>query len=116
MADRRGTNATIHDVAARAGVWVGTVSNVLNRPEVVAESTHARVRAAIKELEFVRDSSAHRLRRGKSDAVGLLVLDVASPFFAEITRGVEDAAAESGLLVILCNSDLSGEKEDRYLR
>src|SRR5205814_4139530 len=105
----------IRDVAAYAGVSVGTVSNVLNRPDVVAEPTRSRVQAAIKQLGFIRNESARQLRAGRSRTIGLVVLDVANPFFTDVARGVEDEASESGLAVILCNSDDQQAKETHYL-
>ena len=108
--------ASIREVAEKAGVSLGTVSNVLNRPEMVAEATRQRVQAAIEELAFVRNASAHQLRAGRSHHLGLVVLDVMNPFFTEVARGIEDAANEAGYVVILCNSDNSPEKEGRYLR
>ena len=106
---------SIREVAEQAGVSLGTVSNVLNRPEVVAEATRLRVQAVIEQLGFVRNGSAHQLRAGRSHHLGLVVLDVTNPFFTEVARGVEDAANEAGYVVILCNSDSSQEKENRYL-
>jgi len=105
----------IREVAERAGVSLGTVSNVLNRPEMVAQATRERVQAVIDELQFVRNGSAHQLRAGRSHHIGLVVLDVTNPFFTEVARGVEDAANAAGYLVILCNSDDSPDKERRYL-
>ncbi|WP_228545866.1 LacI family DNA-binding transcriptional regulator [Microcella flavibacter] len=105
----------IRDVAQRAGVSVGTVSNVLNRPERVTPATVERVHAAIAELGFVRNDAARQLRAGRSGTVGLVVLDVRNPFFTELARGAEDAAAEHGLAVILGNSDESPEREAAYL-
>src|SRR5215470_11428335 len=119
LASQEGTVAnapvSIRDVAAVAGVSVGTVSNVLNHPEVVAEPTRSRVQAAIKELGFIRNESARQLRAGRSRTIGLVVLDVANPFFTDVARGVEDAASDAGLAVILCNSDDQRAKEQRYL-
>ncbi|WP_433374755.1 LacI family DNA-binding transcriptional regulator [Streptosporangium sp. CA-115845] len=106
---------SIRDVASKAGVSVGTVSNVLNRPDIVAESTRRRVLDAIRDLGFVRNESARHLRVGHSRTVGLVVLDVANPFFTDVARGVEDAASDAGLAVILCNSDDDPAKESRYL-
>jgi LacI family transcriptional regulator len=106
---------SIREVAARAGVSVGTVSNVLNRPDIVAEATRDRVQAAIEALGFVRNESARQLRAGRSRTIGLVVLDVANPFFTDVARGVEDEASKSGLAVILCNSDEQLDKENRYL-
>jgi len=109
------TPVSIREVAALAGVSLGTVSNVLNRPEVVAEPTRTRVQAAIKQLGFIRNESARQLRAGRSRTIGLVVLDVANPFFTDVARGVEDEASEAGLAVILCNSDDQKAKESRYL-
>ncbi|HWC82952.1 MAG TPA: LacI family DNA-binding transcriptional regulator [Pseudonocardiaceae bacterium] len=106
---------SIRDVAARAGVSVATVSNVLNRPDIVARPTRDRVNAAIRELGFVRNESARQLRAGRSRTIGLVVLDVANPFFTDLARGVEDEANKAGLAVILCNSDDQERKEKRYL-
>lgn len=107
--------SSIREVAEQAGVSLGTVSNVLNRPEIVAAATRQRVQAVIEQLGFVRNASAHQLRAGRSPYLGLVVLDVTNPFFTEVARGVEDAANEAGYVVILCNSDSSPEKEKRYL-
>ncbi len=106
----------IRDVADLAGVSVGTVSNVLNRPDLVAAATSNRVHAAIQALGFVRNESARQLRVGRSRTIGLVVLDIANPFFTDLARGVEDAASAEGLSVILCNTDEQIEKEDGYLR
>jgi LacI family transcriptional regulator len=106
---------SIKEVAARAGVSVGTVSNVLNRPHLVAQPTRRKVNAAIKALGFVRNESARQLRAGRSRTIGLVVLDVANPFFTDVARGVEDEASAAGLAVILCSSDELQAKQDRYL-
>jgi LacI family transcriptional regulator len=106
---------SIRDVAAHAGVSVATVSNVLNRPEVVAVPTRDRVNASIRKLGFVRNESARQLRAGRSRTIGLVVLDVTNPFFTDLARGVEDEASKAGLAVILCNSDDQALKEERYL-
>jgi LacI family transcriptional regulator len=106
----------IKEVAQRAGVSPGTVSNVLNRPERVAAATRSRVEQAIRELGFVRNGSASTLRAGQSRAVGLVVLDVGNPFFVEVARGVDDVVSARDHAVILCNSGESPEKESRNLR
>src|SRR5258708_1635963 len=106
---------SIREVAKRAGVSLGTVSNVLNRPEIVAEETRRRVQLVIEEIGFVPNGSARQLRAGRSQHIGLVVLDVANPFFTEVARGVEDLANQAGYVVILCNSDDSVGKESNYL-
>jgi LacI family transcriptional regulator len=105
----------IKAVAARAGVSVGTVSKVLNQPESVRETTRDKVNAAISEIGYVRNESARQLRAGRSRTIGLVVLDVANPFFTDVARGVENEASRAGLAVILCNSDDQEHKERRYL-
>lgn len=79
----------IKDVARAAGVSVGTVSNVINRPDTVATETRARVLSAIDRLGYVRSESARQLRAGRSRIMGLLVLDMGNPFFVDVARGAE---------------------------
>lgn len=108
-------SVNVRDVAALAGVSVGTVSNALNSPDKLAESTLNRVRQAIRELGFVRNESARQLRAGSSRTLGLVVLDVTNPFFTDVARGVEDAANDAGIAVFLCNTDERADKEANYL-
>jgi len=108
--------AGMKDVASLAGVAVGTVSNVLNHPDLVRPLTRARVEAAMEELGFIPNGSARQLRAGRSRCLGLVVLDVTNPFFTEVARGVEDYAQAAGYAVILCNSDEAHDKERQYLR
>jgi LacI family transcriptional regulator len=105
----------IRDVAQHAGVSNATVSNVLNRPDVVAPATRQRVLAAIEELGFVRNESARQLRAGSSRVIAYVVLDAANPFFTDVARGVEDAARDAGLALFLCNSASDGGREREYL-
>lgn len=106
---------SIRDVADRAGVSVGTVSNVLNRPDRVSPAALARVHQAIDELGYVRNDAARQLRAGRSSSVGLVVMDARNPFFTDIARGAEDAAAEHGVAVLLGDSDEKPEREAAYL-
>ncbi|MGI5516130.1 LacI family DNA-binding transcriptional regulator [Streptomyces sp. CA-106131] len=106
---------TIKDVAAAAGVSLGTVSNYLNRPNSVAPKTRAKVQKVVEELGFVRNAGAALMRSGRARTIGLVVLDVTNPFFTELARGAEEAARERDLLIILCNSDEDPDKEQRYL-
>jgi LacI family transcriptional regulator len=108
-------SVSVRDVAQRAGVSVGTVSNVLNGSPRVAPDTVERVRAAIADLGYVRNDAARQLRAGRSTTVGLVVLDVRNPFFTDVARGAEDEAAKSGLSIILGNSSEDAERESGYL-
>ncbi|MBC6458840.1 LacI family DNA-binding transcriptional regulator [Actinomadura sp. HBU206391] len=110
--------ASIREVAKRAGVSVGTVSNVLNRPDLVAEETRVRVLSAIDELGFVRNESARRLRQGppaRSRAFGVLIEDVANPYYTDVAQGAESALNAEGVDVIWCTSNGSADKEHRAL-
>lgn len=107
---------TIADVARYAGVSVATVSHVMNRTRHVEPETAERVRGAIAALRYSPNSLARSLRRGETKTIGLLVPDNANPFFASVARQIEDAGFVAGYTVILCNSDGSAEKEERYLQ
>lgn len=108
--------ASIVDVARRAGVSVGSVSNVLNRPEAVSRGTRERVESAIAELSFVRNGVARQLRAGTITTVGTIVLDLRNPYFTELTRGVEDRLALDDHTLMVASSDDDAERERRYLR
>lgn len=105
----------IKDVAGAAGVSVGTVSNVINRPETVTEETRRRVLTAIDRLGYVRSESARQLRAGRSRILAMLVLDMANPFFVAVASGAERSARAAGLGVMLCNSAESPAEEAAYL-
>lgn len=106
---------SIREVGERAGVSIGTVSNVLNHPEKVAPDTVERVRSAIEQLGFIRNDSARQLRAGRSSTVGLIVLDGGNPFFTDLARGAEDAALARHFAVLIGNSDESAERERTYV-
>lgn len=108
-------SVSIKDVAARAGVSLGTVSNVLNRPAAVRPTTRAKVEAAISELGFVPNGSARQLAAGRSRTIAYLVLDTSNPFFNDVARGIEEVARTNGLTLFLCNSDQDAQREDEYL-
>jgi LacI family transcriptional regulator len=107
---------TIREVARLAQVSLGTVSNTLNNPDVVAPRTRARVLEAIEQTGFVRSTAAHQLRVGKSRTVGVVLLDIANPFFGEMVRGAERVLRDKGYVLMVCSSDESTERELRYLR
>ncbi len=106
---------SVKDVAARAGLSVGTVSNVLNRPEKVSEATRDKVLDAITELGFVRNEAARQLRAGASRAVGLIVLNPSNPFFNDVAEGAEQCAAAQGISLLIGNSGEDATREDHYL-
>lgn len=114
MAENK-SRPSVQDVASLAGVSLGTVSNVLNSPHRVAPRTLAKVSNAIEQLGFVRNDAARQLKAGRSKTIGLIVLDIANPFFADLARGVEDTAANFGHAVITGNSAIHQDRESNYL-
>lgn len=102
-------------MAALAGVSLGTVSNVLNRPDRVSEGTRLKVHRAMSDLGFVRNESARQLRAGRSRTIAYVVLDAANPFFTDVALGVEDVAAAADLSLYLCNSHQDVAREASYL-
>ncbi|GLI26347.1 LacI family transcriptional regulator [Agromyces rhizosphaerae] len=106
---------SIRDVAQHAGVSVGTVSNVLNRPGEVSAESIARVNAAIEELGYVRNDAARKLRAGTSTTVGFVVLDGQNPFFNDVVRGAEDEASKHNIAILYGNTDEDIARERLYL-
>ena len=109
------TAVGIRDVAERARVSVGTVSNALNHPEKVSADARARIRDAIADLGYVRNDAARVLRAGRGSTIGLIVLDVRNPFFTELARGAEAEASRHGLSVILGDANEDPQREAAYL-
>lgn len=112
---RASRSSSVKDVAAAAGVSLGTVSNVLNRPERVSAATRERVERAMAELDFVRNESARQLRAGKSRTLAYVMLDATNPFFTDVAKGIELAAEEADLSLFLCNSDNRSAREQTHL-
>jgi LacI family transcriptional regulator len=112
-APRRGSLA---DVSRLAGVSVATASRVLNgSTHPVAAATRERVLAAAQELGYSPSALAQALVTKRSRIIGVIVGDVVDPYFAEITRGVEDVAGRAGYLTIVCNADRRTAVERQYL-
>ncbi len=111
----QGRSVSVKDVASAAGVSVGTVSNVLNRPEKVSPVTLEHVQRVIGELGFVRNDAARQLRAGTNRAVGMIVLDVRNPFFTDVARGAELRLGEHGRPLILGSSGQDAARESTYL-
>jgi len=96
--------ATIHDVAARAGVSVATVSRVLNGKELVREETSRQVRAAAKSLRYVPNVAARSLSIRRSQTIGIVLPDVHGEFFSEVIRGIDLAARAEGYHILVSGS------------
>jgi LacI family transcriptional regulator len=110
-----GRSPSVKDVAASAGVSLGTVSNVMNRPEVVSSATRERVERAMAELGFVRNESARQLRAGTSRTLAYVMLDGSNPFFHDVAQGIELAAEDADLSLFICNSNGHAHREEVHL-
>jgi LacI family transcriptional regulator len=104
------------DVARHAGVSTATVSRVLNSNPRVDPAIADRVRSSVNELGYRMNSVARSLRRQSNSVVGVLVPDIANPFFTDVVRGIGDALRDDGYMLILCNSDDDSDLEASYLR
>ena len=107
---------TSRDVAKAAGVSQATVSNVLNRPHLVSDTTLEKVRDTMKSMGFVVNDSARTLRAGRSRTLGVIILDLANPFWGEVMRGIEAAATPHDYSVLFGSSDEQPGKEEHFLR
>ena len=107
---------TIKDVAARAGVSFTTVSHVLNSTRQVSEPSRQRVERAVVELGYVPSALARALKTSETHVLGVLVPNITNPFFAELTRGIEDTARAAGYSVFLCNCDDEPTRQLGYVQ
>ncbi|KPU26855.1 hypothetical protein TR13x_08080 [Caloranaerobacter sp. TR13] len=107
--------ATIIDVAKRAGVSVGTVSNVINNKVNVSQEKRERVLKAIKELNFQPSGTARMLKRGRTNSIALLIPQISKPFYSMIIEGAESAASENGYDLIFCRTHRDPKIEEKFL-
>lgn len=106
---------TIVEVAKRAGVSIATVSNVIRSTRRVSPKLEARVRAAIRELDYYPNEIARSLKVKQTRMLGLVLPDITNPFFPEIIRGAEDSAFERGYFLVTANTDEQSGRERRIV-
>ena len=106
----------IYDVAKRARVSVATVSAVLNDSAFVSADLKSRVQAAVAALGYQPNLLARSMARQKTQTLGMIVPDIANPFFPEVVRGAEDVAHGAGYTLLIASSDNDVAKEEVYLR
>lgn len=106
---------TIRDVARLAGVSVATVSAVINGKGGVSEQLTRRVEHAVRALNYHPDHVARSLRVRQTHTIGMVMPQIASPFFAEVLRGAEDGAGQEGFSVLICNSRGDAGQEKSHL-
>jgi LacI family transcriptional regulator len=108
--------SSIKEVAREAGVSTATVSHVINNTRYVSGEVTARVEAAIAKCQYYPNAHARSLASGKSDIIGLVISDIANPFFPELVKAIEAAAFERGYDVILSNTNYNTQRTSHYVR
>jgi LacI family transcriptional regulator len=109
-------HATIKDVAALAGVSVGSISNYLTSKRAISPQQRERIQTAINELGYIPNSAVRVMRGQRNSAIGFMIPDSSNPFFSEVARGVEDVAIEAGYVVVICNTNGDDDRENHYAR
>ena len=107
---------TMKDVAQRAGVSAATVSRVLNKTHYISDETRTRVLQVVDELNYFKNVHARRLATGQSDLFGLVISEIANPYFPEVIRGFQSAAWDRGLDVLLLNTEYSQARTQSVIR
>ncbi len=110
------SRVSMREVASLAQVSIGTVSNVINSPDKVLPETRKKVEAAIAELGWVPNRQAQELRAGRGNTIGIAVMDVANPFFADVLRGAQSVLWEKGFVVTTGDADNSAKRQSKILR
>ncbi|MFC7321162.1 LacI family DNA-binding transcriptional regulator [Halobacillus campisalis] len=108
--------ATIEDVAKLAGLSRTTVSRVINNQPYVTEEKKIKINEAMKELGYVPNSSARRLRSQRTETIAVLLPRVTNPFFGQLIESLEQKASDYGYQVIVCQTHDKKYKELDYLQ
>lgn len=106
---------TITQLAAQLGVSPSTVSRAFTRPDLLRSDTVDKVRAAAQAAGYVPNNHARALSTGKAGAIGLIVPDIANPFFPPLIRAAQNHATAAGLAVFLADSDEKSDREERLI-
>ncbi|MFH5823686.1 LacI family DNA-binding transcriptional regulator [Georgenia sp. AZ-5] len=111
-------SVTLSDVAREAGVSLATASRAINGSSnrAVGEELRQRVHAAADRLGYSPDANAQAMARGQTATIGLIVHDIADPYFSAIAAGVTEAAEEAGMVVTLANTNHDAARELDYVR
>ena len=108
--------SSIKDIASEAGVSTATVSHVINKTRFVSEEVRERVLKAIELHDYYPNAHARSLASGNSRILGLVISDIANPFFPELVKSIEAAAFEHGYDVVLSNTNYDTERTSHYVR
>src|SRR5580692_841406 len=110
------TSPTMREVAKRAGVSPATVSRVLNKTHYIAEETERRVLEVVGQMKYYKNVHARRLATGQSDLFGLVISEIANPYFPELIRGFQSCAWDRGFDVLLCNTQYNQKRTESIIQ
>lgn len=113
---KRTTPRTMREVAKRAGVSLATVSRVLSNTQYISPETRQRVLDVVREFNYYKNVHARRLATGRSDLFGLVISEIANPYFPEIIRGFQASAWNRGFDVLLCNTEYDPDRTNALMR
>ena len=108
--------SSITEVAREAGVSTATVSHVINKTRYVSDEVRARVMRAIEQCRYYPNAHARSLASGRSKVIGLVISDIANPFFPELVKAIEEAAFERGYDIFLSNTNYDTERTSHYVQ
>lgn len=108
--------SSIKEVAREAGVSTATVSHVINNTRFVSDEVRARVERAIEQCRYYPNAHARGLASGKTKIIGLVISDIANPFFPDLVKAIEEAAFERGFETLLSNTNYETERASQYVR
>ncbi|MEW6045548.1 MAG: LacI family DNA-binding transcriptional regulator [Bacillota bacterium] len=107
---------TLRDIAREAGVSINTVSRALNGKPDVSDATRALVQSVAARLDYRPNQLARGLRQQRTATIGVVVADLANPFFAEVVEGIERTASQEGYSIILANTEEKQDREQQAVR
>ncbi len=108
--------SSIKEVAREAGVSIATVSHVINNTRFVSDKVRARVVKAIEQCRYYPNAHARGLASGRTKIIGLVISDIANPFFPDLVKAIEEAAFERGFETLLSNTNYETERASKYVR
>src|SRR5712691_12807024 len=109
-------NHTMREVAKKAGVSPATVSRVLNKTQYISPETEHRVLEVVRQLNYYKNIHARRLSTGQSNLFGIVISEIANPYFPETIRGFQGAAWDRGFDVLLFNTEYSPQRVETVIR
>jgi len=107
---------TIKDIARKTGVSHSTVSRALSGNSVISSQTSARIRTAAQEMGYQPSAAARSLKTNRSNAIGVILSNVADPFFSEIVFGIEECALEAGYSLFIAASQHEPIREKKIVQ